>query len=317
MMLQLLVIMLLSVTANSSKTCLDVIGYYGNSGNAVASIPKLADIDDNYNVLILTFLDIAQNGTFTDLDIQGPYSGDTDGLKKDVQTWKSGTDLYGQNRLVLASIGGQNGRWPSGVTSAALETGALTFLQDYGLDGLDLDLEGPLVQDASTLVSVVNTLRSKGYVVTAAPEAAQSSLVPYESLIPHLNWVHPQFYNNGPNAVTTPFLPNATLWPTPWTVSDWQAESQGQSFWSGVLKAIGTVNKLSSSSQLGMLIPATPKAASQYNNWNIEKLANQVVKAEISHVGTWAIAYDNENNWDFAKTMGKLNGVGCVVSNYY
>ena len=40
-----------------------------------------------------------------------------------------------------------------------------------------------------------------------------------------------QFYNNAPNAVTVPFVPSASLWPTPWTVTDWQAESQGQSFW--------------------------------------------------------------------------------------
>ena len=292
-----------------SGTCLDIIGYYGNSGNAVSSIPVLSEIDANYNVLILTFLDVNTNGTFEDLDIQGPYAGSKDQLKQDIKTWKGGKDPYGRKRIVLASIGGQNGRWPAGVTPDALETGALAFLQEYNLDGLDLDLEGPLVQQSSTLVPVVKSLISNGYVVTAAPEAAQSSLVPYEAIVPLLTWVHPQFYNNGPNAVTTPFVPNATLWPTPWTVSDWQAESQGKSFWSGVLSAIGAVNKLTST-QLGMLIPATPKAASQYNNWDIAKLVDQVRASGISHVGTWAIAYDNENQWDFSKSMGKLN-VGC------
>ena len=286
--------------------CLDIVGYYGNSGNAVDAIPRLSEINENYNVLILTFIDVDTNGTFTDLDIQGPYAENKDQLKKDIKTWKAGTDPYKRKRLILASIGGQNGRWPAGVTPEALETGALTFLQEYNLDGFDLDLEGPLVQESSTMVSVVKLLISRGYVVTAAPEAAQSSLVPYEAIVPLLTWVHPQFYNNGPNAVTTPFLPNATLWPTPWTVSDWQAESQGESFWGGVLSAIGSVNKLTSS-QLGMLIPTTTKAASQYNNWDISKLVDQVRTSGISHVGTWAIAYDNANKWNFAKSMGKLN----------
>ena len=168
-------------------------------------------------------------------------------------------------------------------------------------------LSGPLVQDAATLVGVVKSLRaSPGIIVTAAPEAAQSSLVPYEKLVPHLTWVHPQFYNNGPNAVTVPFVPNATLWPTPWTVTNWQAESHGHAFWAGVLGAIGTENNLTAS-QLGMLVPATPQAASQYNNWDIALLAKQVRAAQVRHVGCWAIAYDHKNAYRFAKSMGALN----------
>lgn len=284
---------------------LDVIGYYGNAGNAVSSIPLLNEIDTNYNVIILTFVDIASNGTFTGFDIQGPYASNPSQLKKDILSWKS-VKQDGRRRLVLASIGGQNGRWPSGVTSDAISKGAIIFLHEYGLDGLDLDLEGPLVQEADTLVAVAKTLVGENFIVTAAPEAAQSSLVPYESIVPYLTWVHPQFYNNGPNAVTTPFLPNASLWPTPWTVSDWQAESDGESFWGGVLNAIGMVNNLTLSQQLGMLVPATPKAASSYNHWDISLLADQVKAAKITHVGTWAIGYDRENEWAFAKAMGAL-----------
>jgi chitinase len=120
-----------------------VIGYYGNAGLAVSSIPTLDQVDGNYNVIILTFASIALNGTFSlDGQIQGPYAGYLDVLKRDIAAWKKGTDKYGRRRCVLVSIGGQNGRWPAGVASATLLAGAKAFFAEYGIDGLDLDLEG-------------------------------------------------------------------------------------------------------------------------------------------------------------------------------
>merc|ERR1711937_529927 len=124
-------------------------------------------------------------------------------------------------------------------------------------------------------------------------------------MLKYLTWVHPQFYNNGPNGVTTPFVPSASLWPTPWTVTNWQQESSGQSFWAGVLGAIGHAGSLPKASQ-GMLIPATPAAAGNNNHWDIDKLVSQVRNAGVTHVGTWAIAYDKTQDWKLAKALGSL-----------
>ena len=101
-------------------------------------------------------------------------------------------------------------------------------METMNLDGLDIDLEGSAVASAASLSSVITSLISDhGKVVTAAPEAAQGPLDNYASILPLLCWVHPQYYNNGPNAVTTPYVPSADLWPTPWTVTDWQDEVNG------------------------------------------------------------------------------------------
>ena len=35
---------------------------------------------------------------------------------------------------------------------------------------------------------------------------------------------------------------------------------------------------------------------------------HEVAAAGVTHVGTWAIAYDLENGWAFAKAIGALNG---------
>jgi len=289
----------------------DVIGYYGNSGNAVSSIPRLTDIDHNYNVLILTFASVDSSGTFS-LDIQGPYKDDLASLPADVQAWKAISDPYGRSRYALVSIGGQNGNWPSGTSASTIEAGLQTFMAEYNLDGLDIDLEGGSVSSASSLVPVIQSLTSSGKIVTAAPEASQSPLNAYVDMLKYLSWVHPQFYNNGPNGVTTPYVPDASLWPTPWTVTDWQAHSGGESFWGGVLKAVGKASGLPDS-KLGMLIPATRMAAGSYNNWDVAKLAQEVSAAGVTHVGTWAIAYDNAQGYKFAKAMGALNQASVQV----
>jgi len=284
---------------------IDIIGYYGNSGNAVSAIPRLLDVDANYNVIILTFADVDSQGNF-DLIIQGPYDGDFDGLAADVAKWKAKADPWGRRKAALVSIGGQNGSWPAGVSASRIEAGLNKFLNRFNLDGLDIDLEGQAVLSAKSLVPVIQSLTSSGKLVTAAPEASQYPLNAYKDMLKHLSWVHPQFYNNGPNGVTVPFVPSADRWPTPWTVRDWQEESGSESFWAGVLGAIGKSCGLPKSKQ-GMLFPANSSAAGSYNRWDIDRLARQVHNAGVTHVGTWAIAYDHQQGYRFAKAIGALN----------
>jgi len=290
---------------------LDIIGYYGNSGNAVASIPRLADVHPNYNVIILTFASIDGKGNFG-LDIQGPYEKDMASLAADVRSWKAVRDPFGRRKLVLISIGGQNGNWPSGVSASQIEAGLNSFMDELDLDGLDVDLEGGSVSAATSLIPVIQSLTGRGKVVTAAPEASLGPLRGYKDMLKYLTWVHPQFYNNGPNSVADPFLPDAGRWPAPWTVTDWQAESSGESFWAGVLGAIGDASGVPLAKQ-GMLIPATRAAAGSYNNWDVDKLVSQVAKAGVSHVGTWAIAYDRTQDWKLAKALGALCAQEVIV----
>merc|ERR1712130_267302 len=234
----------------------------------------------------------------------------------DLKEWKSKRDKWGRKRLALVSIGGQNGNWPRGVSAEKLKAGLDKFMDEFGLDGLDIDLEGGSVGAASTLISVVDYLTGKGKIVTAAPEAAQIPLNGYTDLLKHLSWVHPQFYNNPPNGVTTPWTPtDASKWPTPWTVHDWQEEDaagQGESFWCGVLNAIASKTGLTRA-QIGMLYPASPKAAGNNNYWKLGVLAKQVGKCGVTHVGNWALAYDREIGWKGAIALGKLNEHSAIV----
>jgi len=287
---------------------IDVIGYYGNSGNALNSIPRITDVPCYYNVIIITFANFNTAGLL-EFEIQGPYENNLQQMKDDIKEWKRGIDPYGRKRLALFSIGGQNGRWPGKLSEEQVEREIVGFIAEYELDGFDVDLEGSAVAEADTLGPCITYLMNNGYTVTAAPEAAQQPLDHYKGILPQISWVHPQFYNNGPDAVTTPWTPAFDGWCG--TPRDWQDPSpecyvtKGSPWWVGVLQTITGHLGMDQSTQ-GMLIPTTRSAASNNNNWDIGLLKRQVEASGVTHVGTWAIAYDNTINYAFAKAIASI-----------
>jgi len=275
----------------------------------VPFIPLITDVPCYYNIIIITFANFNSEGHIV-FEIQGPYDGNLNQMKTDIATWKQGTDPYGRERKVLFSMGGQNGVWPDDISEQQVETEIVTFIEEYGLDGFDVDLEGHAVEEADTLLSAIEFLMQKGYTVTAAPEAAQGPLNAYQGILPQIDWVHPQFYNNGPNAVTTPWTPPFTCWQSP--PRDWQDDSpscyevpSGTPWWFAVLSQTTTHLGMGQQTQ-GMLIPATTQAAGNNNDWDIDLLKTQIINTGVQHVGTWAIAYDHKQDYKFAKTMASI-----------
>jgi len=297
-------------------TKIDVIGYYGNSGNALSYIPRITEVPCYYNVIIITFANFNSAGDLV-FEIQGPYENNLQQMKNDIKQWKSGTDPYGRKRLALFSIGGQNGIWPDNLSEEQVENEITAFIAEYELDGFDVDLEGHAVSEAETLTQCITNMMAKGYTVAAAPEAAQGPLNAYQGILPLLSWVHPQFYNNGPNAVTTPWTPEYTCWESP--PNDWQDPSPdcyvtaGTPWWVAVLQTITTHLGMNASTQ-GMLMPTTTAAAGNNNDWDINLLKEQVASYGITHVGTWAIAYDNTIDYAFSKAMASIMDPAVVCS---
>ena len=293
-----------------------MIGYYGNSGNAPNSIPLLGDIPDAYNMLILTFVNVATESDFSPDDLQGPYSKNHSALAHDIATWKAKADPYGRRRIVTVSSGGQNGAWPANADPTKVLANIESLCAKYGLDGWDIDLEGGAVAGADSLVSVVKALRAKGRVVTACPEATVGTLQAYAAAMPHLSWVQPQFYNNPPSSMGPPFVgqgggkaaPACAPWKLPGGAAGWQAacpSNDTRPFWYESLSGVRDVYGLAPE-QLGMLIPYGTDSSQPGYDYDYAKLSATLEATGLPHIGGWAIAYDNKDNWRFAKAMAAL-----------
>lgn len=270
----------------------NVVGYYGNSGNAVSSIPRLEDINSVYNVLIFTFANW-QGGNIV-LQIQGPYTLNT--LKGAISSWKSSADPWGRSKHALISFGGENGNWPN-LDDSTLTQRIHEFCDQNSFDGIDIDLESSTVSGVSKNHNAFVTLKERfGYIMTAAPEAAQYPMNAYQSLLPLLTWVHPQFYNNPPNAIIPPFSPADS-----WKYHDWQQDG----FWAEVMDTTAEYLHLSPS-QRGVAVPASTEAAGSYNNWDFDMLAKTMLDHGIKNVATWALAYDHKDGWKLANAVKYL-----------
>jgi len=283
------------VTAQGLKgeNQVNIIGYYGNAGSCADAdcIPSLAEIHRAYNVIIFTFANFDSNNQ-VEWQLQGPYSWNKKLLKKDLASWKMKADPWGRTKHALISFGGQNGGWPMDNEDSVVVEKLHAFCKANGFDGVDVDLESGSISGVIKNLGAFRKLKEMGLLVSAAPEAAQVVLNAYKGLLPVLSWVHPQFYNNGPNAVIPPWT-DAYKGYTSW---------QMNSYWAEVMEVTAKYVGLMDS-QRGVCVPASTSAAGSYNIWDFEKLAKTCKDKGIKNIATWAIGYDNQQKWKLAKAL--------------
>jgi len=260
--------------------------------------PTFGEIPAAYNVIIMTFLNIDSNHNLV-FEISSHAPVQLADLATEVATWKQTADPWGRQKRVLVSLGGQNGHWPSTISDAEVVTKLRDFLTTHNLDGVDIDFESSAVQFVEKNIGAFLQLKSEGFVLCAAPEAAQGPLSAYRSILADLDWVHPQFYNNPPNAVTVPFVPQFE------NHADWQSPASSP-WWLVTMDTTANLVGMAPT-QRGIAIPATPSAAGNNNNWDLNLLASQVRLGDIRNVATWALGYDKENDWALANVIAALN----------
>jgi len=294
----------LSTSAVSStqpaSDAVNLIGYYGNSGDCAMDgcTPTFDEIPAAYNVIIMTFLNIDDNHDLK-FEISSEAPVQLSNLATEIQNWKQSRDPWGRQKLVLVSLGGQNGHWPSTISDAEVIQKLGDFLRTHNLDGIDIDFEAGAIQFVEKNIEAFRSLKNEGFVLCAAPEAAQSPLTAYRPILKDLDWVHPQFYNNPPNAVTTPFVPSFQNQP------DWQTPSE-MPWWLVTMDTTASLVGMSAN-QRGLAIPATNQAAGSFNNWDLNLLAAQIRVGDIRNVATWALGYDKTNAWALAQVIAALN----------
>ena len=199
-----------------------MVGYWHNFDNG-AAVLELGEVSQDWDVVNIAF---AEPATFGRADMAFVPSTDVTTeaqFRQDVQT------LQNRGQKVLISIGGANGRiellTPADATEFA--DAMIAIIEDYGFDGLDIDLEGTSLglstgdndfrnPTSSKIVNFIAGMEAvldhfgTDFILTAAPETAfvqggtstyAGSFGAYLPVLYHfrneLDYLHVQDYNSG------------------------------------------------------------------------------------------------------------------------
>lgn len=178
-----------------------VTGYWQNFNNG-ATVQKLSDVPANYDIIAVSFADAtATPGAVTfNLDSAGLNGYTVAQFKADIKAKQSA----GKN--VIISIGGEKGTVAvnSDASATAFADSVYALIQEYGFNGVDIDLENGL--NATYMTKALRSLSSKagsGLVITMAPQTIDMQSTSGEYFKAALNIkdiltvVNMQYYNSG------------------------------------------------------------------------------------------------------------------------
>ncbi|MEY9843886.1 chitinase [Streptacidiphilus sp. BW17] len=182
-----------------------VTGYWQDFDNG-ATDQTIADVNPEYNLIAVAFAnaDSAGDGGITfalDPTLQSKLGGYTDAqFKADIAAKQAAGDK------VILSVGGQNGT--ISITSAAQATAfadsAYSIIQQYGFNGVDIDLENGL--NPTYMSSALHQLAAKvgsGFILTMAPQtidvlnSSSDYLATALQVKDILTIMNTQYYNSG------------------------------------------------------------------------------------------------------------------------
>lgn len=178
-----------------------VTGYWQNFNNG-AAVQKLSDVPANYDIIAVSFADAtATPGAVAfNLDSAGLNGYTVAQFKADIKAKQAA----GKN--VIISIGGEKGTVAvnSDASATAFADSVYALIQEYGFNGVDIDLENGL--NSTYMTKALRSLSSKagsGLVITMAPQTIDMQSTSGEYFKTALNIkdiltvVNMQYYNSG------------------------------------------------------------------------------------------------------------------------
>ncbi|MEU0135411.1 glycoside hydrolase family 18 protein [Streptomyces sp. NPDC006296] len=178
-----------------------VTGYWQNFNNG-AAVQKLSDVPAAYDIIAVSFADAtATPGAVTfNLDSAGLNGYTVAQFKADIKAKQAA----GKN--VIISVGGERGAVAvnSDASATAFADSVYALIQEYGFNGVDIDLENGL--NSTYMTKALRSLSSKagsGLVITMAPQTIDMQSTSGEYFKTALNIkdiltvVNMQYYNSG------------------------------------------------------------------------------------------------------------------------
>jgi len=177
-------------------------GYWQNFNNG-ATVQRISDVPAAYDLIAVAFADAdaSRPGAITfNLDSAGLGGYTVAQFKADIAAKKAA------GKKVILSVGGQNGTISVGDATAAgnFASSALAILQEYGFDGIDIDLENGV--NAQYMGQALHNLQSQfgsGLVIAMAPQTIDMQSTSFEyfklalAIKDILTVVNVQYYNSG------------------------------------------------------------------------------------------------------------------------
>ena len=293
-----------------------VTGYWHNFCNGSTNL-KLSDVPAYYDMICVAFTgNTATPGEVT-FELDGDLCRALGGYTK-AEFIQDIKDLKEKGQHVIISVGGAEGRIEinSDKAAALFAEGLIRIIEEYGFEGVDIDLEGSAVSGVNYIASALRTVHDhfgEDFIITMAPEtyyiqadrlSSNDITTSYLRLALEIKDIlticYPQFYNTG-----------------------------GMNGYGGSIVNPGNADFLTSLStliieaglrpdQVALGVPSTSQAAgSGYVSPSVVKTAVDALaygtssgsfKAPkaypaIRGVMTWSINWDATNNYAWAKAM--------------
>ncbi|WP_309061933.1 glycoside hydrolase family 18 protein [Streptomyces sp.] len=178
-----------------------VTGYWQNFNNG-AAVQKISDVPAQYDIIAVAFADATSTpGAVTfNLDTAGLNGYTVDRFKADVRAKQAA------GKKVIISVGGEKGTVTvnDSASATAFANSVYALMQEYGFDGVDIDLENGL--NATYMTQALRALSAKAgpsMILTMAPQTIDMQSTSNSYFRTALNVkdiltvVNMQYYNSG------------------------------------------------------------------------------------------------------------------------